>query len=102
MTSSVRLAAEESRNIQLIFLAVVMHRCRPAVRVKTLRRGAACILRYRIYDAAFGLPILRHADFSMTAFGVAGGRPLLRPLDMRHWTGGARRWRRDDLVGTFA
>ena len=41
MTSSVRLAAEESRNIQLIFLAVVMHRCRPAMGVKTLRCRAA-------------------------------------------------------------
>src|SRR5579885_3903301 len=79
---SVGLAAQEGRDVELIILGRVMHRCRPAMGIEALRRGAAGIFGDR-----------RHRP----ALRLARARPR-RPLELRHRLRGLRRLRRLRLV----
>src|SRR5262245_54893223 len=52
---SVRLAAEESRDIELIVLGRFMHRCGAAMRVKTLWTRSPRVLRHGLCRPTFRL-----------------------------------------------
>ena len=71
---SVRLTAEESRDIKLILLSGIMHRRRAAMGVEPLGSRPP-----RIFRHGLGRP----------AFRVTGSRALLRTLELRRrprWT----------------
>ena len=77
--SLISLAAEESWNIELVFLGRIMHRRGATVCVEALRSGPPRIFRNR---------------FRGSAFGVTGGRALRGMLELRNWPCGTRhRWR---------
>ena len=83
---SVRLAAEEGRNIELVVLGRVMHSRLTAVRIEALRSSPAGIFRHGI---------------ALTAFRLARGRTL-GLFELRHGPRGARHRRRLRLLGAAA
>ena len=82
--ASVGLAAKESRDIELVVLARIMHRSVAAMRVEAVRPAAARIFRDRLGRAAFG----------MSSAGA-----LRRTLILRHWPRRPRYWRRRRCLG---
>ncbi len=83
--SSISLAAEESRDIELVFLGGIMHSRSATVWVEALRSGPPRIFRHR---------------FRGPTLGVAGSRALRGPLELWNWPFGAwhrRRYRRVPL-----
>ncbi len=58
MRALVRLPAQEGRNVELVFLASVMHRRLPSVLVETLRRRTLGVFGYRFLTRFCGLPHL--------------------------------------------
>src|SRR6185437_368957 len=96
----VRLPAQESRDIELIFLGLVMHSLCTAVRVEALRHGPAGVFGHRVRLAAFRMTRARtggpfelrdrlgdtRSRRRLHAVFAAAKADLSQPLHQRHAT----------------